>query len=68
MLTREQIIHNQKLDLEIFNAEKEHEQYIKECQDANTKFQKENPDNPYKHLFSIPVKAKRAVGGIRYVE
>ena len=63
-----QVEHNAELDREIAEAEKEHHDYIKDCEEKNKQFVKENPDNPYAHCFHLPVKYKRCVIGIRYVQ
>ncbi len=65
-LTKEQLKHNSDLDFEIAEAEREHQQYIKDCEEKNKQFVKDNPNNPYAHLYSLPVKSKRMICGIRY--
>ena len=67
-LPKWQIEHNAALDREISEAEREHQEYLKECEEKRQQFIKENPDNPYGHLFYMPVKSKRQVIGIRYVQ
>lgn len=63
-----QIEHNAAVDREIEDAEMEHQEYIKDCEEKNRQFVKDNPNNPYAYLFHLPVKAKRCVIAMRYVK
>src|SRR4051812_46692619 len=67
-LPKWQLEHNTAVDREIEKAEMEHQEYIKGCEEKNREFVKNNPDNPYAHLFHLPVKSKRHIIAIRYVQ
>lgn len=63
-----QVEHNAALDFEIAEAEREHQEYIKDCEEKNRQFVKDNPDNPYAQYSNMAVMSKRMVCGIRYVK
>lgn len=67
-LPKWQVEHNAAVDREIEQAEREHQEYIKDCEEKNKQFVKDNPDNPYAHLFHLPLKPKRQIIAIRYVQ
>jgi hypothetical protein len=68
MLTTEQIMHNAMFDEEIRQADEEHRVYVEDLDRKRERYTAEHPDDPYAHLMYIPIKSKRTVIGIRYVD
>ena len=67
MLTPEQLLNNLELDRRIREADEEFELYLMECEAKRKKFYEENPNHWFKSMH-IPVRGKRFVGGIRYID
>ena len=55
------------LDEDIRRADEEHAAYIADMDEKRRRYMEEHPNDPYGHLMFLPVRGKRTVIGMRYV-
>ena len=67
-MTPEQWNHNRLLDDEIERADQEYAEYVADLDDKRQAWMKEHPEDPYGHLMFLPIRNRRTVIGIRYVD